>query len=73
LEVIHIIFYICFNKDRNKHKKQIIMKNLTTTTTTLIRVRIFIKDFQGNTNRTEVRYVETLEEASKLGWKYELA
>ena len=49
-----------------------IMKNLTTTTT-LIRVRIFIKDFQGNTNRTEVRYVETLEEASKLGWKYELA
>ena len=39
----------------------------------LIRVRVWIKDFTGNTNRTEVRYVETLEEAEKLGWKYEIA
>jgi len=39
----------------------------------LIRIRVWLRDFQGNTSRTEVRYVETLEEAETLGWKYELA
>lgn len=55
--------YICTQITTTKLKK---MENL-------IRVRVWIKDFEGNTNRTEVRYVISLEEAATLGWKYELA
>lgn len=40
----------------------------------LIRVRIYLFDYNGSkSSRTEIRYVETLEEASKMGWKYEIA
>ena len=49
------------------------MKNQTTTQE-LIRVRIYLFDFDGaKSNRTEVRYVDTLEEAEKLGLNYEIA
>lgn len=40
----------------------------------LIRVRVWEYDYNGGkTNRDYVCYVETLEEAERLGWKYELA
>ena len=40
----------------------------------LIRVKIYPIDFNGQkSNMTYVCYVETLEEASKKGWKYEMA
>ena len=46
----------------------------TTTSQELIRVRISLFDYDGTkSNRTEVRYVETLEEAEKMGWDYEIA
>jgi hypothetical protein len=40
----------------------------------MIRVRIFPIDFNGSkSNMDYVCYVDTLEEAKKMGWKYELA
>ena len=41
---------------------------------TLIRVRIYPLDYNGNkSNLDYVTYVSTLEEAEKLGWKHEKA
>jgi hypothetical protein len=43
-------------------------------TTKLIRVRIYPIDFNGQkSNMTYVCYVESLKEAEKKGWKYEIA
>lgn len=40
----------------------------------LIRIRVWAVDFDGTkSERTAVQYVESLEEAAKSGWKYELA
>lgn len=40
----------------------------------LIRVRIYPFDYDGSrSNRDYVTYVEKIEDAEKLGWKYELA
>lgn len=48
--------------------------NLVTTSEELIRVRIYPFDYDGSKSyMTYVKYVKTLEEAEKLGWKYELA
>lgn len=39
----------------------------------LIRVRIWPLDYNGiKSNMTYVTYVKSLEDAEKLGWKYEL-
>ena len=44
------------------------------TATELIRVRIFPFDFDGSkSNRDYICYVNTLGEASKKGWKFEIA
>ncbi len=46
----------------------------TMKTTTLIRVRIYPLDYDGSkSNMDYVTYVESIEEAKSLGWKYELA
>ena len=40
----------------------------------MTRVRIFPTDYNGKkSNMDYVTYVDTLEEAEKMGWKYELA
>jgi len=50
------------------------LNNQIMKTTTLIRVRIYLLDYNGNkSNMDYVTYVETIEVAKKLGWKYELA
>ena len=42
--------------------------------TTLIRVRIYPLDYNGSkSNLDYVTYVESIEEAKSLGWKYEIA
>ena len=39
-----------------------------------IRVRVYLFDFNGQkSNRTEVRYVKSIDEAKKIGWKFEIA
>jgi hypothetical protein len=51
------------------NKNKTIMK-----TTTPIRVRIYPLDYNGEkSNMTYVCYVESIEDAEKKGWKYELA
>jgi len=40
----------------------------------MIRVRIYPIDYNGaKSNMDYVTYVDTIEDAKKLGWKYELA
>jgi len=49
-------------------------QNTETMKATLIRVRIYPLDYNGSkSNMDYVTYVESIEEAKKLGWKYELA
>jgi hypothetical protein len=44
------------------------------TSTTPIRVRIYPLDYNGQkSNMSYVCYVESIEDAEKKGWKYELA
>ena len=68
-----VVLKKCVYLYHTKTKILEIMK-AATTSQELIRVRISLFDYDGTkSNRTEVRYVETLEEAEKMGWDYEIA
>ena len=61
---------VVYLTQRNKQTTEI----MTTETKSLIRVRIYPLDYNGaKSNMTYVCYVESIEEAEKKGWKYELA
>lgn len=62
-----MIYMIYLYNMNNETKTNETMKNL-------IRVRIYPLDYNGNkSNLDYVTYVNTIEEAEKLGWKYERA
>lgn len=52
----------------------IMTNSVTAPLSSLIRVRIYQFDYDGTrSQRSYVTYVEAIEEAEKMGWKYELA